>query len=281
MLKNYMRKNEKKAGDRASHRVMGRPELQILSKRHRYFQKLWMVAGVLILSIFMQILIASAQQSRIQQGIAGEVLRFHVLANSDSEEDQAVKQQVRDAVLQWMEGEMKKACLQEEGFREKEQESLLEATMGGEKQIRISTDNAEYDLETEETPGKESPDRNEILQFLQSHLSEIEAVANQTLVGQHQSYRATAAIQTVYFPERTYGSCTFPAGWYEALRIRLGEARGHNWWCVLYPRLCFTDCLHAVVEEEGQQELKEVLTEEEYETLLHEPGQWKIRMRWF
>ena len=280
MLKNDMRKDEKETGDRALYRVTGRPELQILYKRHRYFQKLWMVAGLLTLSFFLQLLIASAQQSRIQQGIAGEVLRFHVLANSDSEEDQAVKLQVRDAVLMWMEGEMKKACLQEEGFREKEQESLVEATMGGEKQIRISIDNAEYDLETEETPGKENPDRNEILQFLQSHLSEIEAVANQTLVGQHQSYRATAAIQTVYFPERTYGTCTFPAGWYEALRIQLGEAKGHNWWCVLYPRLCFTDCLHAVVEEEGQQELKKVLTEEEYETLLHEPQRWKVKLRW-
>ena len=55
--------------------------------------------------------------------------------------------------------------------------------------------------------------------------------------------------------------------------------KGHNWWCVLYPRLCFTDCLHAVVEEGEQQELKEVLTEEEYETLLHEPGRWKIGLR--
>ena len=147
------------------------------------------------------------------------------------------------------------------------------------KRAITSTDKAESDLKKEETTGKASPERDEILQFLKSHLPEIEAVANQTLVGQHQSYRATAAIETVYFPERTYGTCSFPAGWYEALRIRLGEAKGHNWWCVLYPRLCFTDCLHAVVEEGEQQELKEVLTEEEYETLLHEPGRWKIGLR--
>ena len=144
-----------------------------------------------------------------------------------------------------------------------------------ENQIRISGSN----LRKEETAENGEWKREEILQFLKSHLPEIEAVANQTLVGRHQSYRATAAIETVYFPERTYGTCTFPAGWYEALRIRLGEAKGHNWWCVLYPRLCFTDCLHAVVEEGEQQELKEVLTEEEYETLLHEPGRWKIGLR--
>ena len=81
------------------------------------------------------------------------------------------------------------------------------------------------------------------------------------------------------FPIRHYGAAIFPAGEYQALRIDIGKAQGHNWWCVLYPRLCFTDCLHAVVEEGEQQELKEVLTEEEYETLLHEPGRWKIGLR--
>lgn len=293
MLGKNIRKNGKETGDRASHRIMGRPELKILRRRHRYCQKIWMVAGLLILSVFMQILITSAQQSRIQQGIAKEVLRFHVLANSDSEEDQAVKLQVRDAVLMWMEGALKGA---EEDISGKERQEVLWKEISEERDIKllkgteepsyienetkISTNNAKDDLKIEEITGKKVPDRNEILQFIQNHLPEIEAVANQTLVGQHQSYRATAAIQTIYFPERTYGTCTFPAGWYEALRIRLGEAKGHNWWCVLYPRLCFTDCLHAVVEEEGQQELKKVLTEEEYETLLHEPEQWKIRMRW-
>ena len=227
---------------------------------------------MLILSFLMQLLISSAQQSRIQQGIAGEVLRFHVLANSDSGEDQAVKLQVRDAVLQWTEAYLQEGLDEGEAIEPQEKK---EEPWHMENQIRISGSN----LRKEETAENGEWKREEILQFLKSHLPEIEAVANQTLVGQHQSYRATAAIETVYFPERTYGTCTFPAGWYEALRIRLGEAKGHNWWCVLYPRLCFTDCLHAVVEEGEQQELKEVLTEEEYETLLHEPGQWKIGLR--
>ena len=257
MLKNDMSKSEKEVENCVPDRTMGRSELRIRRDWHRYFQKLGMIAGLLTLSFFLQLWIASEQQARIQQGIAKEVLRFHVLANSDSEEDQAVKLQVRDAVLQWMEGA-----------------SYIE------NETKMSTNNTKDDLKKEEISGKKDLDRTEILQFLQSHLYEIEAVANQTLAGQHQSYRATAAIQTVYFPERTYGACTFPAGWYEALRIRLGEAKGHNWWCVLYPRLCFTDCLHAVVEEDGQQELKKVLTEEEYETLLHEPKRWKVKLRW-
>lgn len=247
-------------------------------KNRKKMQTISMLAGLLILSIFMQLLLASAQQSRIQQGIAKEVLRFHVLANSDSEEDQAVKLQVRDAVLVWTEAALKEAHLQE-GLDEGE---AIEPQEGNEEpwhmknQVRIFGS----DLRKEGTAENGEWKREEMLQFLRKHLSEIEAVANQTLVGQHQSYRATATIETVYFPERTYGTCIFPAGWYETLRIQLGEAKGHNWWCVLYPRLCFTDCLHAVVEEGGQRELKEVLTEEEYETLLHEPKRWKMKLRW-
>ena len=281
MLKTYMRRNKKEIGSRTSDRMMEKPEVQMRYNWHRYFQKIWMLAGMLILSFLMQLLISSAQQSRIQQGIAGEVLRFHVLANSDSREDQAVKLQVRDAVLVWMEAALKETHLQaglEEGATAEKAigpQEKKEEPCHMENQIRISGSN----LRKEETAENGEWKREEILQFLKSHLSDIEAIANQTLVGQHQSYRATAAIETVYFPERTYGTCTFPAGWYEALRIRLGEAKGHNWWCVLYPRLCFTDCLHAVVEEGEQQELKKVLTEEEYETLLHEPGRWKIGLR--
>ena len=66
------------------------------------------------------------------------------------------------------------------------------------------------------------------------------------------------------FPEKTYGQYTFPEGIYDALRIDLGEAKGHNWWCVLYPSLCFRDAANAVVPNEGKEKLKHVLTEEEY-----------------
>ena len=112
MLKTYMRRNEKVIGSRTSGRVVEKPELQMRYNWHRYFQKIWMLTGMLILSFLIQLLISSAQQSRIQQGIAGEVLRFHVLANSDSREDQAVKLQVRDAVLVWMEAALKETHLQ-------------------------------------------------------------------------------------------------------------------------------------------------------------------------
>lgn len=79
-------------------------------------------------------------------------------------------------------------------------------------------------------------------------LPEAEAIANQVLEEQGFSERASASLTFCYFPEKTYGDMTFPAGYYDALRITIGEANGQNWWCVLYPPLCFTDVSTSVPE---------------------------------
>lgn len=201
-----------------------------------------------ILSLLLRFSVAAAHQTLLQQGIADEVLRFHVLANSDSEEDQRVKYLVRDEVLDWLQDAMG------------EENSGTDADSSG-----ISSDGG----------------RRQTLDFLAGHLEELEKMADQVLLREGAAYHAEAVIETCWFPDRTYGACTFPAGYYEALRLKLGEAQGQNWWCVLYPRLCFQDCVHAVVEEEQMVQLEGVLTEEEYDALLKEPSGWKIAFRWF
>ena len=188
----------------------------------------------LVFSLLLHMAAAAAHRQLLQQGIAEEVLRFHVLANSDSKTDQDIKYLVRDKILSWL-----------------EQETSQEQT------------------------------REDMEQFLASHLQEITAVSDRVLASQGVLYRSSVRMEKCYFPERTYGSCTFPAGCYESLRICLGNASGQNWWCVLFPKLCFADCLHAVVEEEQQKELQELLTAEEYESLLRHPDRWKISFRWF
>lgn len=201
--------------------------------------------------VVLNIGVSAAHRAILQRGIAEEVLRFHVLANSDSEADQSVKLLVRDAVLEW---------IHEELDSEKALPSVLE-NEAGQKTVE---------------GGKKFE-----LCFLSGHLPEIEKVANRVLEEQGMSYRAQASVENCYFPERSYGDCTFPSGWYDALRVRLGKAKGHNWWCVLYPGLCFSDCLHAVVDEDELADLKKVLTVEEYESLLRRPKKWKIAFRWF
>ncbi len=156
----------------------------------------------------------------IQQGIAGEILRFHVIANSDRKEDQALKLKVRDAVVEYM-------------------KDLLEGA---------------EDLE--ETKGR-----------VAERLADIEELAMRIVEKEQAGYPVHAELTECYFPRKSYGDCTFPAGRYEALRICIGKAEGKNWWCVLFPNLCFVDSIHAVVPEEQKKELKNVLTEEEYESL--------------
>lgn len=82
------------------------------------------------------------------------------------------------------------------------------------------------------------------------------------------SYEVEIYFTEEYFPIKQYGDITFPAGQYKALRIDIGEKEGQNWWCVMYPSLCFLDATHAVLSEEGKDTLKELLTDEEYEALM-------------
>ena len=172
----------------------------------------------------------SAKVEKTQEHMAEEVLRFHVLANSDSKEDQNLKMKVKDTVVSWMEEEM-------------DTESL------------------------EQTKA-----------FIRSHLPQIEALAEETIQKEGYSYPVRASLEWTVFPEKTYGDITFPAGTYEALRIQIGEAKGHNWWCVLYPSLCFIDSVHAVVPEKGKKQLEHVLTEEEYEMVT---ATSKFKIKWF
>lgn len=174
---------------------------------------------------------ASAKADPYQPGIAEKILRFHILANSDSDEDQEVKKKVRDAIGNYM-------------------APLLEDT-------------------------KNLSDTKDIVT---THMDEIVTVAEETLEKEGYSYGASARLATVDFPVKTYGSYTFPAGEYEALEITLGEGGGHNWWCVLYPNMCFQGTVYEVVDEEADEALREVLTPEEYADVFNE-GDFEIRFR--
>ena len=157
---------------------------------------------------------------QIQQGIAKEILRFHVLANSDSEEDQKLKLEVKDRLVDYM-------------------KDIL--------------DGAE---DVKETKKRITENRETIC-----------LVAEQEIQKQGYTYPVSVNLEKCYFPMKTYGDCTCPAGTYEALRVCIGKAKGRNWWCVLYPGLCFADSVNVIVPDEKKQELKNILTEEEYESL--------------
>ena len=194
-------------------------------------------AAILFLAWLLSGFMRQAEAARLQQGISREVLRFHVLANSDSPEDQAVKLQVRDGVLEWLEGELTEEEMGDLALMEKKIGELL---------------------------------------------PQIPSLSDRIVKENGMDYEARAQLGESLFPRKTYGNCTFPAGPYTALRLLLGKAEGQNWWCVLFPRLCFLDCVHAVVPEESQKQLQNVLTEEEYESLFDPmEDDYRIGFRYF
>jgi stage II sporulation protein R len=138
----------------------------------------------------------------------GRIIRFRVIAASDSAFDQSVKLRVRDAVLAYLHPE-----LQGTGS-----ESAAAALISG------------------RLPG-------------------IRQVARQTV----QSSGSDKPVQVFYgvtaFPDKTYGSILFPAGNYEALKIVIGSGQGHNWWCVLFPPLCYVDLTMAAQDLSGGQQI--------------------------
>lgn len=205
-------------------------------KIQKKWDRFWILcAAAVICFLFWAILVRSQTRAieTIQQGIASEIIRFHVLANSDREEDQELKIKVKDAVLEMLEQKLKDA------------------------------------LGIEETR-----------EILKNCLNEIKETAEYVIEKEGYDYPVTVKLEPYEFPIKTYGDCTFPAGTYEALRVCIGKAEGKNWWCVVFPNLCFTDTVHAVLPEEEKQELKNVLSEEEYEYLFEEETPVKIKW-WF
>jgi len=126
-----------------------------------------------------------------QRRLSSELVRLHVVANSDSETDQSAKLQVRDAVL-----------------------AALSPKLAG-----IS-----------------DPARAE--DVIRDSLPELQRAARQSLQRSGKFYPAAAALRYERFPQRDYRGFSLPAGNYVSLRVTLGEGRGHNWWCVVFPPLC-------------------------------------------
>ncbi len=156
-----------------------------------------------------------------QEHIASEIIRLHVIANSDTKEDQDLKILVKNEIV-----------------------SYLREKMDGTQSIE------------------------EAREIIQNNLPEIEEIAANKMAIEGYSYDAKASLTYCDFPIKQYGDLTFPAGRYEALRVQLGTSEGKNWWCVMYPSLCYVDETRQEITEENKEQFKKILTKEEYESLL-------------
>ena len=150
-----------------------------------------------------------------------DMIRFHVIANSDSKNDQKLKLQIRDKILE---------------------------EMGSEFNESKSIENSR--------------------EIIKKNLNKIKDIAENEITAEGKDYNVEVVLGNDKFPTKTYGDLTLPAGEYEALKIVIGEGKGQNWWCVMFPPLCFVDITHSVSpidEEEFKEEINKKEKDDEKE----------------
>jgi len=153
-----------------------------------------------------------------QMDIAGKLIRFHVIANSDNKIDQALKLKVRDSVLRYVSPKLSDCK---------------------------SIDESRKIINNE--------DKN------------IRRIAQNVINKNGFTYSVATTLSMENFPVKTYGNITLPQGKYEAYRIIIGSGSGQNWWCVMFPPLCFVDITKGNVSlDKTKSEMKAVLSADEY-----------------
>lgn len=107
---------------------------------------------------------------------------------------------------------------------------------------------------------KEVHSASEAKKVTKKHLTQIQTTVQKTLASKNCNFPVKVVVGKRYFPIKQYGDLTFPAGTYDALCIEIGKAEGHNWWCVLFPSLCFVDETTAVVPQDSKEKLQSALS---------------------
>lgn len=183
----------------------------ICSKKVKYSLILIILLGIYIfISAFSYVTSVSSE-------LEDSIFRLHVIANSDSKEDQNLKYIVRDKLIEYMNS--------------------------------ISLD---------------AKNKEKAMQIAKEHINDFEKVAKQTIIDNGYNYDVQVEIGNFSFPTKTYGDISIPAGLYDALRVKIGEANGQNWWCVMFPPLCFVNVSSGIVPDESKKVLENELSEEEY-----------------
>lgn len=164
--------------------------------------------------------------------ISDSVFRLHIIANSDSKEDQDLKLLVRDNVLKYMK--------------------------------EISTDVSS---------------KEEVISLMEDHLDDFRSIAISTIRENGFDYDVNLRIGKFDFPTKTYGDISLPSGMYDALRIEIGNASGQNWWCVMFPTLCFVDVSSGSLDNNSKAILEESLNDEGFDLVSESNSKSKFKFK--
>ncbi|EPY2275663.1 stage II sporulation protein R [Clostridium sporogenes] len=168
-----------------------------------------------------------------QKNISNKIIRFHVLANSDSIEDQSLKLKIKDEIIKYMMPKLDK-----------------------------------------------SNSIDESRKILKENDKEIKKIAENIINKNGYKYSVNTYLGQEQFPIKTYGNITLPQGQYEAYKIVIGNGKGQNWWCVMFPPLCFVDVTKGEVStKETEQKMKKVLKEEELKSINNSKNSYEIKFK--
>ena len=186
---------------------------------------------ILLFTLFLSLSAISYAKS-VSTDISKNVFRLHVLANSNSEEDQNLKYKVRDSLISYM--------------------NSLCADVNS---------------------------KSEAIEIAESHVDEFKQIALDVIKENGYNYNVEIEIGNFEFPTKQYGDISFPAGFYDALRVKIGKAEGQNWWCVMFPPLCFVDVTSGVVPEDSKENLQENLSDEDYSIVSQDDAVTKFKFK--
>lgn len=180
-------------------------------------KKIFYLISLIVLFLMFLLVSLKTYANDVSKDLSNNFFRLHILANSDSEEDQSLKLKIRDNIIQYMN------TLSYSGLTKKE-----------------------------------------AIDLTSSHLAAFKEIAEKTVASEGYNYTVSLEIGNFYFPTKEYGNISLPAGYYDALKIEIGEAKGKNWWCSLFPPLCFVDISAGIIDEESETYLKENLSKDEF-----------------
>lgn len=180
----------------------------------KFLFKFFIILILLLLYIFLS---ANSYAINMSNEIASSLLRLHVIANSNSQEDQNLKLKVRDALLDYMSKNL----------------------------FNVSS-------------------KEDAIALISQNRDELTKIAKKIINEEGYNYDVSISIENTYFPTKNYYDISLPAGYYDSVRVKIGTASGNNWWCVMFPPLCFTDSSSGALADNGEGYLESSLSEDAY-----------------
>ena len=186
--------------------------------------RIYILASILVVILITSTFVIIKEVNKIEActyDYKDKLIRFHVIANSDSDKDQKLKLKVRDEVISYLQPKLENSNSIEESEK-----------------------------------------------IIKNEYKTLENISKKVISKNGYNYTVKVGLEYSNFPAKQYSSVVLPAGKYKALRIIIGEGKGKNWWCVMFPPLCFVDDQNGIIDEKTDEKLKEILTPEEYNLIM-------------